>query len=165
VAAIEVDSYVQRAPEEVRELLLNVEFLEAFVEKQHATTRTVDVERDAGVSTAVWTVQLPEDVPGMVKQLVGRELAMTLRITLGKETLDQGKSLDLDAVGKKTGKMRSRLSLDPEGDGTRVRVAGTVDVAAGLFSGPASDLARDQVVTPVLREDLFRLLQEWPTAG
>lgn len=156
MAHIEVEVYVDCPPQKVRELLLDARFLDAFVEGQLPTERHVEVKADEGQSAAKWTVKLPADVPGLVRRFVGEKFVLDLRIDVGAKS-----RLHLDAAGKKIGTMGASLDLEPHGPGTNVKLHGEVKVAAGLLSGQAENLARDQVLKPVIREDLLGLLQTW----
>ena len=155
MAAIDLAASVSARPERVRALLLDRDFLRAFVDEQEPTSCEVSVDEAAQCSRARWTVRLPNDVPGLVKKIVGEALAVDLMIDLLEGRVD------VDASAKKEAKMRSTLTLTETGGSTHVAIKGTVDVFAGLLSGQAASLARDQVIEPVFREDLFRLLNEW----
>ena len=153
---LQFESRLDCPVERVRELLLDEGFLAAFVAGQHPASHRVDVDRAAGRSAAQWSVSLPGSVPGIVRTLVGDTLDVTLTIDLGPAM-----RLDVDATGKRTGRLRSTLTLEPgEGGGTRLTVDGEVSVSAGLMSGQAETLARDQVLRPVLERDLVGLLAE-----
>lgn len=156
MVALELDTLLPCPPERVRALLVDSAFLEAFVHEQHPTEHRIDVDSAGRTGTAAWTVSLPADVPGIVKQIVGSRLSLTLTVDVSAEG-----HLHLDAVGKKSGQVRTALTLEPAAGGTRLLIKGVVDVSAGLLSGQAAKLARDQVVKPVLHEDLFRLLRDW----
>lgn len=156
MASIDVSTQWPCPPSRVQALLLNEDFLGAFVDEQDPTRRDITTNATAQTSQATWTVALPADVPGIVKKLVGGEVTLDLRI----HAKDQG-SLNIDARGKQTGKVLATLTMQERSQGTYLRIHGDVGVKAGLFSGQAASLARDQVIKPILQEDLFRLLGEW----
>ena len=156
MASIDVSTHVSCPPRRVRALLLDRRFLQSFVDEQHPTSCDIAIDSKEQFSEATWDVVLPSDVPSIVKKLVGGEFTLRLWIHLKGEG-----RLEVDAAAKGSGRLRAALTLQEQDEGTFVRVQGTVEVNAGLVSGQAANLARDQVIKPVLNEDLFRLLQEW----
>ncbi len=156
MASIDVSTQLPCLPSRVQALLLNEDFLGAFMDEQHPTRRDITTDASAQTSQATWTVGLPADVPGIVKKLVGSEVTLDLWI----HAKDQG-SFNIDARGKQTGEVLATLTMQERNQGTYLRIHGDVGVKAGLLSSQAARLARDQVIKPILQEDLFRLLGEW----
>ncbi len=79
---------VNCSPERVKGLLLDKTFLHAFVDEQHATKKTVNVDREGQVSTLSWSIRLDGDLPGVVSMFVGRTADLHLVFDLGNGKLD-----------------------------------------------------------------------------
>ena len=130
---------------------------EAFVKEQEAESYEIDIDAAAGTAEARWVVELPSDVPGIVKRLVGNPLRLKVHI----ETNAGGqRRFDLDAVGKRRGELRSAMTIEPQSLGCLIHLRGSVGVS-GLGGSQAASTARDQVIKPVLREDFFPMLEKW----
>lgn len=137
-------------------ILHEQDFLAAFVKMQHPTESRILTNNPPHQSTAHWTVDLPSDVPGLVKKLVGNAFSLELWI----QTSPKGQ-LRLNASGKAKGFLDANLLVQPNGKGTAVDITGKVTVSAGVLGGPAAKMARDEVIRPVLVEDFFPLLNDW----
>lgn len=142
------------SPERAKELLLDEAFLHAFVDEQHPVQKTITVDRGAQESTMAWTIRLDGDLPALVTRFVGRTAELHLVIDLRAATLH------MSAKAKRTGTMTCELRIDGDGAaGSVLNVKGELCVS-GAFGGMAETTVRDQIITPVFREDLVRLLDE-----
>lgn len=155
---IDVVAFVDCEPDRIREILLDRGFLEAFVQLQHpAGTPEITIDHEGRSSHARWTLSLRdvEDLHPLVRQLVGNSLEIDLRINVAPG------AIDIDAAGRRTATLRSSLGLAPrEGGGTDLTVQGDVTVNVP-FSSRAERMARDQVLKPILENDLFPLIRKW----
>lgn len=163
---------VKCGPQRVRQLLLDEAFLHAFVDEQHAIQKTVTVDHDRQASTLSWSIRLDGELPGIVTMFVGRTADLHLVFDLGA-----GK-LEMIAKAKRKGTLKCDLRIEPNDGPTSVgggdsepsaspgggvlRIDGRLSVS-GAFGGQAESTVRDQVIKPVFREDLVRMLNEWCT--
>lgn len=143
-------------PEEVRRALVDPGLYVAFAEKQKAESQEVEVEPEAGTARLRWVVRMPPDVPAIVRRLVGDPLTLEIRVAI--DPAEQ--RLDLDAIGRRRGQVRSDLAIEPDGSGSRLSLRGSMGVS-GIGGSQAASTARDEVVKPILRENFFPLLDSW----
>lgn len=155
---VSYERYIACTPTKIREVFLDEDFWRAFLRQGKAQDEEVSVDPDAALVRLAWKVSLPSDVPGLVKVLVGKSVRIELRMPLqhGEEW-----RLDLDARAKKKGELRSNLTIDAEGEGSVLRLAGRVKVHAGLLSGQAEGPAWQEVIKPLVEEDLMPLAENW----
>lgn len=107
-----------------------------------------------------WVIRLPDDVPGIVKRMVGNPLALEIRVAVEPAA----ERLDLDAVGRRRGEVRSELAVKPNGTGALIQLRRSMGVS-GIGGSQAASTARDQVIKPVLGEEFFPLLDRWCRGG
>ena len=166
--AYEVDC----TPARVAELLLNEAFLLAFADKQHATEKTVSVDRDRQASTLSWTIRLDGDLPGLVTRFVGRTARLHLVFNLGDS------KLDMTAKANRSGTLACDFRVEagptspaeaaddaadrrPDGPrGSVMHLDGRLSVS-GFLGSLAETTVRDEVIKPVFGKDLVPLLEEW----
>jgi Protein of unknown function (DUF2505) len=151
----------------IRQLLLNEDFLRAYVADQHPVDNVIIVKIDQDSSTTDWGV--PTDgIPDMFRGFVGKTVPITLAITPPGITPEQDGSIHLDLKGKVSGKLRASLNLlpasqDPANTIMAVRGPLSIHISVPFLSGTASNMARDHLVIPVL-EELALLLEQWAAA-
>jgi|GEM_PF-3366787 len=153
---------VECGRDRIRELLLNREFLTAFVKLRKPVKDEVSIDIDKSSSSMAWGLST-ERIPGFVRRFVGEMLPVCLVITPPAVTPDQDGSVRLDLEGQVSGELRASLRLRPvdhDPKRTAVEVRGPFNVHAGLLSGKASDMAGQHLVIPIL-EELADLLEEW----
>ncbi len=148
------------SPAAVRAALLDPQFYEAFAKEQEAESHEVETSPAAGKARLRWVIRLPDDVPGIVKRMVGNPLTLEIRVAVEPAA----PRLDLDASGRRRGEVRANLAVQADGAGALVRLRSSMGVS-GIGGSQAASTARDQVIKPVLREDFFPLLDTWCRDG
>ena len=148
----------------IRKLLLNEDFLRAFVEDQHPVDNVIIVEIRESSSTTDWGVPT-EDIPDIFRGLVGKTVPISLTITPPGITPENDGSMHLDLKGKVSGELRASLDLQPAPEDpvrTIMTVRGPlrIHISVPFLSGTASKMARDHLIIPVL-DELAVLLEEW----
>lgn len=146
----------------IRELLLDPEFLTAFVMNQHPVDEHISVTITESVSTTDWLVAT-EGIPWPFRGLVRETVPVSLGITSPGPSLDQDGSIHLDLKGKVSGQLRASLSLLPVHQNraqTTLAVRGLLNIHIGFLGGKASNMARDHLIIPILGE-LAEYLEEW----
>ncbi len=122
--------------------------------------RTVErrIELDEDKGTIGWVNQLPDDVPGVVKSLVGRTVRIELRFQVqhGPEWRVDPDGLDGRAY------LRSDLRVEFENGRCRVHVDGDFRLSGGPLNVAArfEGQAWQELVKPIFVEDLLPLLCE-----
>lgn len=145
---------VRRSEADVRRLLLDERFLEAFVDMQHGTDKEITVDH-AERSTSKWTNNLEGELPSLVLRFVGRRAHLVLTLDLANA------ELGMEAKAKRRGDLKAEFKMIGEGpDQCVLTVDGTVYVS-GAFGGLAESIVRDEVIVPVFEEDLVPLLESW----
>ena len=146
---------VDCAPQRVRELLLTESFLDAFVAEQHPVQHAVRVDSPRQRSECDWTIDLEGDLPSLVARFVGRRADIRLVFDL------RDHRILLDAKAKRDGHLSCSMHVVPAGAGrAEIVIDGSLHVS-GAFGGMAEGTVKDQVIVPVLKEDLVRLLEQW----
>lgn len=155
MASIDATYPIKCSAERVKVALLDERFHDAFVGEQHPTDKAIQVDRAAQRSVLSWTIRLDGDLPGVVTQFVGRKADLHLVFDLADMTLL------MTAKAKRNGKMNADFSIEPvDAANCTFRITGEVSVG-GFMGGLAESTVRDQVIKPVIGEDLVRLLEEW----
>lgn len=155
VASISLTCPIACPPHRVRQLLLDEAFLAAFVDEQEPVHRSIAVDRGVSQSDLKWTISLDGDLPELVTTFVGRRADLQLVFDL---RVDQ---VRMTARAKRTGTLQCAFRIVPVGAAASMfHLDGEVKVG-GMLGGLAEGTLRDQVIEPVFREDLVRLLQQW----
>ncbi len=155
MASVSLAYPVECSRERVKELLLDEAFLDAFVKEQHPTQKMITIDRAGEKSVMSWTIYLEGDLPSLVTRFVGRSADLHLIFDLRES------KMDMTATAKRRGTLTCAFSIDvDESSRSTLRFEGHVSVS-GPFGGLAENTVRDQIIAPVLREDLVRLLQDW----
>lgn len=145
------------SPERVQTLLLTEPFLSAFISEQHPNRQRIDVDMERRTSRSAWSIDLQGELPSVVTRFVGRSADIELTFNL------LAMRLALRAEAKREGLLNASLALaSSEAGGCTLSLEGSLTVS-GAFGGLAETTVRDQIIVPVLEEDLIRLLDEWCT--
>lgn len=158
---LHVSTVIHRPLTTVQKLLLHRPLLQAFIDKQHPSTKTISVDESTGQVDLAWTTILAGELPGLVVKLVGHQIDVSGGFTVGG-----AQRLTLDIHAKRDGELRGTLSLsERDPSSTLVDVQGDITVRIGLGGGQLAGYARDRVLIPIFDEDLFPLLRDWPEPG
>lgn len=156
MASIDRSFPVRRPVADVRRLLLDESFLHAFVDSMEPIDKSVRVDRPAETAICEWDNALEGQVPGAVLKLTGKRVRISLTMNLA------GQALTMTADGKLRGMMQAAFRIvDGEVDGSLLHVDGRVRFS-GMLGSLLESTARDEVIVPVLEEDLVSQLEQWP---
>ncbi len=151
---VQLTLHVACPPERVEQQLLDETFLQAFVATQHPVEQHVHVDPSTRLSESQWTVDMQGELPAVVARFVGRRARINLVFALAAS------EVRMRAEANRDGRMTCSLELTGDGSGgTTMTLDGSLSVS-GAFGGMAEGMVRDQVVVPVLRDDLGPLLEE-----
>ncbi|UDY22818.1 DUF2505 domain-containing protein [Nocardioides sp. Kera G14] len=145
-------SWTYAAPvADVRAMLFDPAFREAVCDAQHAVSRTVGINGD---SIRVDYAQATAKLPGFAKKLVGET------ITIGQREGWKGDEAVVEIlVPGKPGSAAGRLTLTPEGEGTRQSVDLQVVAKVPLVGGKVEAMIRDLLVKAWTKES--QVGREW----
>lgn len=149
----------------ILELLLDHEFLTAFVTAQDPVEHDVSVNAQESTSTITW-LRTTGGMPGIARRFVGETIPIRLVITTPGVAPDHDGAVSLALEGKVKGRLQASLTVrssDQPLPNAVMAIHGPFTIKAGLLSGKASEMARDHLIVPLLG-DLADLLHEWCAA-
>jgi hypothetical protein len=154
---MQVDELIERPVPTVRALLLDAGFLERFAQLQHPEPGSVaaEIDPEQGTSRVSWTWVVTGSVPKIAEKFVGRQVFIEFQLRP-----DTHGTITVRARARRSAVMTGDLLLNAAADNTRLAVRGDIRVDAGVASRPLEKLAKEQLLLPILRDELVPLLRE-----
>lgn len=150
------------APDAVFSMLTDEAFIERKTMAANAVRFEVSIQRNGDGATIHLTRVMPPDVPDFVRKFVGSTIDVKQTDTWGPPRPDGSREgqIDLEMAGAPV-TCKGRMSLTPDGTGTRVIIDGVLKAAVPLFGGRIEEAVHQGLMEVAKIEQ--RVGDEWLT--